>query len=88
MSLPLADDDTGKRTFRLGERLDRLENLVRKLSKQIKIYGAIIAVATASLPVYGQIKSAYAEQTIRKIARDEIQMLIREAARANPPTHR
>jgi hypothetical protein len=45
-------------------------------------------VATASLPVYGQIKSAYAEQTIRKIARDEIQMLIREAARANPPSSR
>lgn len=72
-------DNTPKRsTFVLKDRLDKLEHLVKKLSGQIKIYGAIVTLGAVAIPAYGQIRSAYAKTELQQIARDEIVKVVRE----------
>jgi hypothetical protein len=61
------------------DRLDRLERVIRGLSKRVKVYGAIVTLGAVAAPVYGQIRQAYAEPQLRQLAREEINLILRQS---------
>ena len=77
----MADLDKPRKTDRLAV----LESKISSLSKQVKIYGAIVTIAAVAVPAYGQIRSAYAAEQIRKVAREEIVLALQQLVRITPP---
>jgi len=69
---------------RLESLLDEFRGSVNKridrLSSQVKIYGAIVTLGAVAIPVYGQIKSAYAETQIERSIAAKIEPAVVRAA--------
>lgn len=57
----------------VNKRIDRLSN-------RVKIYGAVVTLGAVAIPVYGQIRSVYAESQIDRAIATKIEPAVNRAA--------
>ena len=50
----------------VSERLQSLEQTVRGLVKQVKLYGLFVTLGTLIIPAYGQVSSVFADTRIEQ----------------------
>lgn len=60
----------------LEQALSDLNMRVSKLSKQVKIYGAIVTLGAVIIPAYSQITTAFAETRIEQSIRRQLTPVI------------
>jgi hypothetical protein len=56
---------------------------IDRLSKQVKIYGAVVTLGAVAIPVYGQIQAAWAQDAIEKTVDRRIDVAVSKAADAS-----
>ena len=67
-------------TNRINTLFADVHSKIDKLSKQVKLYGALVAICTAAVPTYGQIKSAYADDHIESVVDARVEIAASKAA--------
>lgn len=63
----------------VSDRLESLEQTVRGLVKQVKIYGLFVTLGTLIIPAYGQVSSAFAESKIEQQVSRRVEQVVKPA---------
>ena len=63
----------------VSDRLESLEQTVRGLVKQVKIYGLFVTLGTLIIPAYGQISSAFADSRIEQRVSVQVERTMKAA---------
>ena len=63
----------------ISSRLDSLEQTVRGLVKQVKLYGLFVTLGTLIVPAYGQVSSAFAKTEIEQQVVKHVEQVVKPA---------